>query len=363
MTYVTYRQNVEQPASDENKIFGKLVESLHRNNAWAYNKYKHGIRDAHAKSHAVLRGDLEVKPNLPPNLAQGLFAEPKTYPVMARISSTHPAIRSDQIRGVRAIAIKVLGVEGERLSDDTADTQDFVLVNHSEFPYADARAYLRKGMPAAWVLARAPEPLLWALTEGLAAVQPAVVLCGGRFPASLALFAAPNDHLLGMSFYSSSPLRYGDYIAKISLVPYSTPVRRLTGRRVPRSAGPEAHRILIADFFRSNDAVYEVQVQLCTDLGSMPIEDATVAWSESASPPVGVATITFKRQNSDDFYRRVYADDVLSFNSWRGLKAHQPLGSINRLKQQVYDASSAFRHTMNHAPRIEPKNINDLPPG
>lgn len=59
--------------------------------------------------------------------------------------------------------------------------------------------------------------------------------------------------------------------------------------------------------------------------------------------------------------RHAYADDVLPFNSWRALEAHRPLGSINRLKKQVYDASSRFRHQMNHAPRIEPANIDDLP--
>jgi hypothetical protein len=362
MTYVPYHPGVEQRLPDEDAIIAKLVDSLHRNSVWTYNKYKHGIRDAHAKSHAVLRGTLQVCPDLPKHLSQGLFATPKKYDVIARISSTHPAIRSDQIRGVRAIALKVLGVQGERvLPYDTADTQDFVLVNHSEFPYPDAGAYLRKGMPAAWLLARLPEPVLCALTEGLAAAQLGLAVFGKSLPPAYALFAAPNTHLLGMSFYSSSPLRYGANIAKISLVPYSKSVRRLTDRPVPRSAGPEAHRVMIADFFRSNEAVYEVQAQLCTDLSSMPIEDATVAWSETASPPVGVATITFPKQDSDVFGRRVYADDVLSFNSWRGLAAHRPLGSINRLKQRVYDASSTFRHTMNNAPQMEPRDIAELP--
>jgi len=31
---------------------------------------------------------------------------------------------------------------------------------------------------------------------------------------------------------------------------------------------------------------------------------------------------------------------VLSYNSWRGLAAHRPLGPINRLKLTAYDASS-----------------------
>jgi hypothetical protein len=257
----------------------------------------------------------------------------------------------------------VLEVQGKRaLPDDTATTQDFVLVNHSEFPYADARAYYKSGMPAAWLLARLPETALWVLTEFLAATQRVLSLFGRELPPALALFATPNTHILGETFHSAAPLRYGDYVAKISLTPYSTPVRKLQGQRIPRSAGPDALRGMVADFFRQNPAEYEMQAQLCTDPAAMPIEDATARWSETDSPARGVARITFPAQKADSFYRRVFADDVLSFNSWRGLAAHRPLGSINRLKKKVYDASSDFRHKVNDAPQVEPKHISDLPP-
>jgi hypothetical protein len=83
-------------------------------------------------------------------------------------------------------------------------------------------------------------------------------------------------------------------------------------------------------------------------------------WSTSL-PPQRVAKLIFRRQNSDCYCRRVYADDLLSFNSWRTLEAHRPLGSINRLKSKVYDASSKFRHEENNAPQIEPSNISELP--
>jgi hypothetical protein len=51
----------------------------------------------------------------------------------------------------------------------------------------------------------------------------------------------------------------------------------------------------------------------------------------------------------------------LSFNSWRSLADHRPLGSINRLKKDVYEASSDFRHKMNKVDRIEPTDIAELP--
>lgn len=360
--YVAYSEGLKHPSPDEDELIGKIVKALHRNNEWAFNRYKHGIRDAHAKSHGVLRGELTVYPDLPEHLRQGLFAAPATYPVMARLSSTYPAIRPDRIRGARAIAIKVLGVHGPRaLPGDDATTQDFVLVNHSEFPYADARAYYRQGMPTAWLLARLPDRALGALTDLLAAAGRVLRPFGVSLPPALALFATPNTNILGQTFHSAAPLRYGQCVAKIRLTPLSMSVKQLQGQLLPRDAGVDAQRKLVVDFFRSDSAEYELQAQLCTDPAAMPIEDATVAWSEVASPPCGVAKITFPSQDAGNIYRRVYADDVLSFNSWRALEAHRPLGSINRLKKQVYDASSRFRHEMNHAPRIEPANIDDLP--
>ncbi|TDH50146.1 catalase family protein [Mycobacterium talmoniae] len=357
-SYVRYHENLERPRPDEDADVDSIVKALHGNNVRAYRKFKHGLRDAHAKSHAILRGELTVYPDLPDELAQGLFAAPATYPVIARLSTTSGVLRSDQIRGVRGLGIKVLGVHGPRaLPDDDATTQDFIMVTHREFLFADAHAYRVQGMPTAQLLAMLPDRVLWAGSEVLAAAT----RVGVRLPPNLAVFVAPNTHILGETFYSSAPLRYGDYVAKMLYAPLSDAVTSLTGQLVPRTAGQDAHRDLILEFFGTNSAEYELRVQLCTDPVTMPIEDATVPWSEDASPHRPVAKITFPRQNPYSPERRAFGDDVLSFNSWRALAEHRPLGSINRLKKQVYEASSQFRHTVNAAPRIEPTDIAQLP--
>jgi hypothetical protein len=361
--YVLYSPQLEQPSKDEDEIIQKLVDALHRNNEWTFKKFKHGMRDAHAKSHAVLEGELVVDPDLPPHLRQGLFATPATYPVIARISSTHPAPHSDQIRGIRAIAIKVLGVQGPRaLEDDDATTQDFVMVDRSEFAFADARHYLRIGMPTASALTRMSDRTLKLLSEPLAKVVDLTQVLPSPLrvpiPSAVKVFTLPNYYILGLTFNTASALRYGDYVAKISVEPLSESVKRLNRQLIPRDSGVDAHRVLIADFFRDNDAEYAVCAQLCTDADA--IEDATVAWS-TAPPPQQVAKLIFPKQNSDCYSRRVYADDLLSFNSWRTLEAHRPLGSINRLKAKVYAASSKFRHEKNNAPQIEPSDIGQLP--
>jgi hypothetical protein len=362
MTYVRYSEDLESRRPDEDELIDKMIKVLHGNNEWAFKKYHHGIRDAHAKSHGILGGELTVYPDLPDELRQGLFATPATYPVIARLSTTAGAIRSDQIRGVHGLGIKVLGVHGPRvLPDDTATTQDFVLVTHREFPFADVHAYYVKGMPMAWLLARLPDPALKVITDVIAGAGRALSLVGLSLPMTLAVFTPPNTQILGDTFYSSAPLRYGDYVAKLCVVPLSNSVASLQGQPVPRAAGSDAYRDEVVEFFRDNTAEYELRVQLCTDVAAMPIEDASVEWPESASPYVRVANITYPVQDAYSPERQVFGDDVLSFNSWRALAAHRPLGSINRLKKQVYEASSNFRHEKNNMPRLEPTDIAELP--
>jgi hypothetical protein len=360
--FVPFSDDLEEPPPDEDQLIKKITDVLHGNNEWAFKKYRHGIRDAHAKSHGILRGELTIYPDLPEPYRQGLFATSGPYQVIARLSSTSGALRSDETRGIRGLGIKVLRVTGKRaLPDDTATTQDFILVTHREFPFANARAYLKRGMPFAVLLARLPDSILIFVGHVLGAVRPVLERVGGSLPATLDLFSHPNTHILGLTFYSSAPLRHGKYVAKLLLAPLSNNVKALEPQLVPPDAGKEAFRDSVVDFFRSNSAEYELRVQLCTNTVTMPIEDATVAWPEADSPHIPVAKITFSAQNPDTAARRAFGDDVLSFNSWRGLEAHRPLGSINRLKKLVYEASSDSRHRVNNIARLEPSDVADLP--
>ena len=101
--YVPYSDDLEHIPPDEDQLIDGIVDALHHNNERAYERHQHAIRDAHAKGHGILRGELTVYPGLDDDLRQGLFANPATYPVIARLSSTAPEIRSDQVHGVRGI--------------------------------------------------------------------------------------------------------------------------------------------------------------------------------------------------------------------------------------------------------------------
>ena len=88
-----------------------------------------------------------------------------------------------------------------------------------------------------------------------------------------------------------------------------------------------------------------------------PFRDATVRDIKIASNFRAVATLTIPAQVFDTAERREFGDN-LSFDPWRTLPEHRPLGGIGRARRQVYEALSIFRHERNQAPRVEP-SVND----
>jgi hypothetical protein len=281
--------------------------------------------------------------------------------VIVRFSTAPGDLQSDRVPAARGMAIKVLGVEGDKLlPDDDTRNQDLLLVNHPVIPFGHVKAYwdaqqvLEKGEGAPETMQR----ITGAIARGAQHLLRAAKV---EVPAALQALAASNHHVLGETFHSMAAVRYGDYVAKLSAAPLSDEIRALTGLPVPIDRGESALRDLVVEHFRDHGAEYELRAQLCTTTAEMPIEDASILWPEDKSPHQPIARLIIPPQAAYSDARRIYADDVLSFSPWRGLAAHRPLGSINRIRRAAYEQSSKFRHATNVAPRTEPTAISELP--
>jgi hypothetical protein len=351
--YLPYSDSIEQIQPDEAEITELIVASMGRVNRKIFDKHRHAVRDAHAKSHGILKGELEVYPDLPQHLRQGIFAMPKRYPVIVRLSTAPGDLQSDRIPALYGMAIKVLGVTGNKvLAEDTGHNQDFLLVTYPIMPFGNVASY--------WAFQQMMEKLVESPPTGQPAGAEKPSDAANMLPESLrAVAAVPYSHILGETFHSMAALRFGAHVAKLSVAPLSELVRSLKGAPVPE--GDSALRDLVVDFFRNNSAEYELRAQLLTDLQQMPVEDASVLWPENLSPHQPIGKLTFAVQDPYSPGRRVYGDDVLSFNPWHCLEDHRPLGSIMRIRIKAYEMSSRFRHQMNVQPRLEPQNISELP--
>lgn len=362
--YVRYSDQIEVKQPDEDKISQQIVDSMARVNRLMYEKHRHAIRDAHAKSHGILKGELRVYENLPEHLAQGLFAQAKSYPVIVRFSTAQGSIIPDKMSSFRGMAIKVIGVEGEKFLPELSDavTQDFLLVNFPIIPTGTINEYLKmqEGLEK-----QANSGELFQEIAQKAAVGVQNVLAAVGLSDDTNTLSSPGPHLLGDTYFSMAALRFGNYVAKINVKPLSENVKELTGKKIDQDIIESDENAflttLIADFFQSNIAEYELSAQLCTDLNIMPVEDGSVQWPEDKSPYQPIAKLTFMPQETFSPERRVYADDVLSFNPFHCLPEHRPLGNIMRVRKLAYETSSKFRHHMNAQTRVEPKSIGELP--
>jgi Catalase len=360
-SYVHYSDSVEVRQPDEEELIDKIVASMARVNRRVFDSHRHATRDAHAKSHGIVKGTLSVYPDLAEPLQQGVFRRPRSYPIVIRFSSAPGDIRDDSIPVPRGMAIKLIGVEGTQVLPDrgSAVTQDFLLVNLPILPFGHVAAY----WDTQQVLEKhADDPdFVKRLTAEAAHRLSKILSMVGIENRKLEGLGPPNTHILGETFYSMAALRFGDYIAKVSAAPLSDSVRRLSGQLIDPRGNPSVLRDLVVEFFSRNTAEYELRVQLCTDLERMPVEDASIEWPEDESPYLPIAKITLPGQEAYSPARRVYGDDILSFNPWHCIEEHRPLGSIMRARIKAYEESIRFRHEMNAQPRLEPQDLSDIP--
>src|SRR5216683_8068550 len=148
---VRFSPSVERPDADEAKTTEGLIATLRYINEKTFADGGHAIRSVHAKTHGILQGYLEVDTGLRGDLAQGLFAKPGRYPIVMRFSTVPGDILDDSVSTPRGLSVKVIGVEGERLSGSEGDvTQDFVLVNGPAFGAPTPKKFL----PVITLLAR-----------------------------------------------------------------------------------------------------------------------------------------------------------------------------------------------------------------
>jgi hypothetical protein len=357
---VSYSPAYEVFEEGEAETRDKLMATLHDISETTFKDSGHALRSVHAKSHGLLTGELHVLPDLPTELAQGIFKSPGTWPVVMRLSTIPGDILDDNVSTPRGLAIKVIGVDGERLEGSEGDvTQDFVLVTGAAFGAPTAKKFLSQLKLLAGTTDKAPR-LKSALAAVLRGTERALEAVGGTSGTLKTLGGYPETHILGETFYSQAPLLFGPFMAKIAVMPVSPGLRALTDRPLDFSGKPNALRDAVVEYFALNSAEWEVRVQLCTDVQQMPIENAAVPWPENLSPYLAVARITAPSQAAWSAARATAIDDNMSFSPWHGIAAHRPIGSIMRVRKLAYQMSSKFRAEHNGARAQEPQNLDSL---
>ena len=337
-TPVRYAPNVETPAADEAETFAALTAAMQTISAITFKDEGRAIRAVHAKSQGLLTGELEVLDGLPPELAQGLFTTPARYRATVRLSTSPGDLIDDAISTPRGVSLKIHGVPGQQLSGNPADnTQDFLMIDGPVFAASNPKGFLGTVKLLAGTTDRA-EGLKKVLSYVLQGLESAVEAVGGKSGTLIGLGGHPETNPLGATYFTQVPMRYGDYIAKLSLAPVGPELTALTDAKVDLSGKPDGLRLAVSDHFATSGGTWELRVQLNTNLETMPVEDAAKEWSQADSPYLAVARLTVAPQTSWDAAQVAAIDDGAAFSPWHGLVAHQPLGGVMRARKSVYAA-------------------------
>ncbi|MBE9178382.1 catalase family protein [Oculatella sp. LEGE 06141] len=298
-------------------------------------------RDAHAKHHGCVKGKLSIEADLPIALKVGIFKEPRHYPALIRFSNGDRHAQDDTKGDTRGIAIKLLGVEGEKVleSEKHEQTQDFTLVNHPVFAIRDAQDYLElfqlliKGGNKLKFFFPGINPRQWRLHE---------------FKIATTINRKKIISPLEIQYWSMTPYQLGTGAAKFSVKPQ---VVGVAPKAIPKS--PHYLHTAMVNHLATQEARFDFLVQLQTDPYRMPIEDPTIAWDEAVSPYQKVATLTIPPQAFDSPEQMAFCEN-LSYSPWHSLPEHKPLGGINRVRKHIYESIARLRHEMNNVPYQEP---------
>lgn len=330
-------------ASAESAAIASIVESLERTLAREYPPGTTVRRDAHPKHHGLVRARFETA-GVPEALRHGVFAEPAVYDAWVRFSNGSPRVQSDAKRDQRGLAIKLVGVPGEKLLDDErkALTQDFLLASAPRFFIRDVASYAdfaeaAAKQPAFRVLGYffGLNPFAWRLHEI------------GALAASL----GRASDLLGIRYWSQVPSRLGPHLVKYSVRPVDPSPYDAPG------SSPDFLRERLAQRLSSSPVRFEFLVQRYVDDARTPVDDATIEWQERESPFERVASLTVPAQEFRSPAQDALAEQ-LSFTPWHSLPAHEPVGGVNRIRREVYRAVSRYRHERNGVPRVEPASLD-----
>jgi hypothetical protein len=326
------------------------------------------VRGAHAKTYGVVKAEVQILHNVPPPYAQGIYAKPGRHGALIRFSSASSHLGADAtLGGVLGLAMKIFDVPGSKLIEDEPDsgTFDLVLKNNSIFTANTAKHYLMLqeiGLKAPQYRARGKagfHELLRDILTGKGTFAESDWAWDELF-AFVKLAQTPVRNPLLSTFWSMAAFRHGDYVAKIRIAPTTQNTTRVIHRELDLRGQPDVFYSTVVDELQASAFDFDLQVQLCTDLQTMPVNDTTLEWPETLSPFVTVGRVHIPRQDisgNENFEKT----DSLAFNQWRVTEEHRPLGEIMQVRR-IYSASAKVRRMINHQPETEPASADEVLP-
>lgn len=279
-------------------------------------------RGFHAKGiFSVPRAFFRCADQLPAALQVGVFRPGMDYPTVVRFSSSLSDVQADGNRQGHGIAFRITAPEG---------TQDVLL---SDSPTSHARDAEQFMALADALTSRSRLATIVRLTRRVGSREAVRML-----RTVLRTSTSNMTSMATASYWSRTPFSFAGTAVRFVMRPHNAASARAGN-------GPDYLHEEMRRRLASSDVVFDLAAQLFVDEQRTPIEDGSVEWLESVSPPVPLGRLTLPRQDltSDASLAQAAQVDGLALTPWNVAGDIRPLGSLNRARKAVYLASAQAR--------------------
>jgi hypothetical protein len=308
------------------------------------------LRDTHPKANACLHARFDVEKDINISYQQGIFQPGASYTLWMRFSNAVEEVTSDYVKDFRGLSMKLFGINGERVSmselpivngkrkllphGDEKNSQDFLFLGHDAFFAADPMDFFQFFSTPFFQ---------YAITHPTGAFN---ILDGSQRVVN------PLD----ISWNSVTGYALGDANQEgvyEHVVRYALESCEANSGEAPDKNKPDYLAENLAKQLEKGSGCLDFYIQKQVNAEDMPVENALVAWGQKASPFIKIARISIPSQVFTSEAQKDFCEN-LSFNPWHSLKAHKPIGGINRARRIVMKDVSDERLRQNGVTRSEP---------
>lgn len=279
----------------------------------------HYTRDAHATTYSSLEGTFVAYDNFEEH---EIFTK-KNLNCIIRISHAHMKLVS-QKKTIPAYGFSL------NISDMENVVLNLPLVNFPLFPINDVSRFLKVFTSINYLFSgNVVQRFLsfFSVIKNLIFVTPD--LFHHSFIKQVFKFIKKrNDFILSFDYHSIGAYRLTESLVKYKLVPMG----------VSKKSNNDRIDISIADFLKENKYELELMVQYCYDMKDQPINQLNKMWKNSEFIPIGKLTISRLIDKDNKSIEK------MSFNPFENLSGLEPVGKIQKLRDEAYKTSFKTRN-------------------
>lgn len=335
--FLTYSSRFDQLTAEEEQLLNEDTELIEKAVAVSrqLNKKRIATRNAHAKAFGFVRGNF-----IPVHQQAGDFSKllnGSNLGVILRYS--HPNFLVAKGKGeypLYGCAVKIYNKE-------LPVSAKFPLVNFPVFITNSVAKFLKLHIRANQFLISKGSSFSFSFLKIPGVLKAALSLFFDReilpiLNNTVKMLDIEKHLISGYTYHSVGCFRLEDRIVKIRLIPSAKEKFK------PNADIDQA--TALRDWFMRNEMSLDFQVQLATDEKKTPVNNLLKQWKEKHSEFITIGKIILPKQDISRYSSNMDYEN-LSFNPFENTEALQPVGRMQKIRQEIYNKSVATRQSLN----------------